>query len=170
MVPCFGTLMILQSRSLQNHVQNKALVPDKISKGVLIMNVILLVRSASRIILFQDEPVRKGARNQEQCPSSDCPQGSDITVPETIQATDPQPRPLPLKQRPCPHEAMVSSGQSLFIPYKTQGKSGLSSVLTTSQNRRCCSVAVEGNASFGPPGSSANTSFFNHIYKGFSGR
>lgn len=65
MVPCFGTLMILQSRALQNHVQNKALVPDKISKGVLIMNVILLVRSGSRIILFQDELVRKGARNQE---------------------------------------------------------------------------------------------------------
>lgn len=85
-----------------------------------------------------------------QCPSFDCPQGSYIPIPETIQATDPRPHPLPLKQRPCPHEAMASSGQSLFIPYKTQGKSGLSSVLATSQNRRCCSVAVEGNASFGP--------------------
>lgn len=65
MVPCFGTLMILQPRALQNHMQNKALVPDKISKGVLVMNVIFLVRLGSRIILFQDEPVRKGARNQE---------------------------------------------------------------------------------------------------------
>lgn len=65
MVLCFGVLMILQSRALQNHVQNKTLVPDKTSKGVLIMNAILLARSGSGIILFQDEPVRKGARNQE---------------------------------------------------------------------------------------------------------
>lgn len=65
MVPCFEMLMILQSRAFQNHVQNKTLDPDKISKGLLIMNVILLVCSDSRIILLQDEPVRKGARNQE---------------------------------------------------------------------------------------------------------